>query len=496
MIMDSTFRERFKTSYNTILDEIKDYAIDHPNGKFNVPMHMQFILDQFNKVANLVESIFDDLQLTDVICEKMSTLATKTDLYSIKESLKMNNLQQTLLEKLGNMENNIIQNIDEGTKNTSNKIVLEKLNMIQDNINPDTQFDIIKKLKEIEDKTIEKVGIDISNTIEKINEDNNKIMKNYTSQQQINLAESTLNEILQNQNRLYDKIGKIESLCNIDSKPFKTYSQVLKAGAPIVGSKSKLQNPNLEVLLLYSTEEGISSYQIRQLLYDHIKPSALGIGIDRLKNIRGGVALEIGNSEDANKLEHFIKKEMPQIIIRKPKKKLPHLAIYSVPSELTREEIPLCIYHQNELFGEYFSEDEFMDNFKIKFRLGKKGKNYNNWVIQVSPQIRIQLLKFDKTSVQWSKCRISDFFPVLQCLHCCRFGHLSSSCSQEDPTCSHCSGNHSFRDCTNKDKPAICCNCKHEGSSVSGHNARDSSCKLYTRIKNNLIQQTDYGTTY
>ncbi|XP_023216364.1 uncharacterized protein LOC111618966 [Centruroides sculpturatus] len=315
------------------------------------------------------------------------------------------------------------------------------------------------------------------------------------------MDDSAINEILNNQKRLQEKMEKIENHCHLmehhDIHTTKTYSEVLKSDRLNNGKQTKLLNKQMEVFLLYSTDEKITSYDLRQILYDRVKPTQLGIGIDKIRNIGGGgVAVEIGNKEEADRFEQFIVKEVSNIIIKKPKKKLPHLVIYSVPSEITREELSRCIYNQNDRIGEIYSEVEFIDNFRVKFRMGKRGKYYNNWVIQATPKLRLHLLKIEKISVQWSKCRISDFYPVLQCFRCCRFGHSSTSCSQEASTCSHCAGQHNFKDCTNKNKPAVCCNCKHDNPSNCGHNARDSICKVYNKIKNNIIQRTDYGTSY
>ncbi|XP_023216837.1 uncharacterized protein LOC111619359 [Centruroides sculpturatus] len=278
-----------------------------------------------------------------------------------------------------------------------------------------------------------------------------------------------------------------------------TYSTVLRS--------SKIVNPNTntkiprtpmsrpEVLLLYHNSDDKSCNNLRKLIYDKVKPSELNIGVERIRNIgNGGLALELKKAADAQKLQNYIEDKISEIAVKKPKKRLPNLIMYFVPSLIAHEELPQLLYNQNDTISENFTEEDFKGALNTKFTMGKKTKPFTNWVIEVTPQLRKQLLILGKVNLEWPRCRVADFCPVLQCYRCCRFGHTTKNCSQTTATCSHCTGEHVFKDCNQKDKQPICINCKHEKVSNADHNARDSFCHIYQRIKYNLLKQIDYGT--
>ncbi|XP_023216732.1 uncharacterized protein LOC111619282 [Centruroides sculpturatus] len=311
------------------------------------------------------------------------------------------------------------------------------------------------------------------------------------------VEEGPLKEILENQISVKEKVEQLCTQNAMEIPPQKTYSAVLQSGKTINPlTRPQVLNANPEVLLLYENGEVSNCNKLRKIIHDKIKPSQLRIGVDRMRNITGGgVAIELKKLDDANKLQQYIEEQIPEISVKKPKKRLPHISIYSVPTHVSREKLPFIIYRQNDTLSTNYSEEEFCDAFRIKFSMGGKGKDYINWVIQVKPTLRKQLLMLGKASIEWSKCRVSDFCPVLQCFHCCRYGHSTKSCSQPTPTCSHCSEEHTFKQCNNKEKPAVCCNYRQEKAENTTHNAQDGSCQVYKRIKSNIIKRTEYGPT-
>ncbi|KAG5867378.1 hypothetical protein JTB14_008494 [Gonioctena quinquepunctata] len=68
-----------------------------------------------------------------------------------------------------------------------------------------------------------------------------------------------------------------------------------------------------------------------------------------------------------------------------PKKKRPLVIIYDVSSNRTEKEIIEDIRMQN---FENISEEDFNEEFKIRFKTGPKGKSTVHLVAEVSPQLR------------------------------------------------------------------------------------------------------------
>ncbi|XP_023231258.1 uncharacterized protein LOC111631272, partial [Centruroides sculpturatus] len=269
--MESLTIETFRLNAQKMMEEINKYALAKPNGRLEVPKHIQFILEKAENVIELAEDTITSI-------EKAMTL--EKDSNSLDSKKEMGNC-------------------------ISQRIVL------------DPQELVLERLEHIDNKMC-------------------------------NL--DTAANIMNNQRSLAEK------LCVIDDK---------------ISNLDTKENTRIT--------ESQTNW------------NADSIGIDKIRNIGGGgVALEIGNKEEAERFHQFIDKEVPQINIRKPKKKLPHMAIYSVPSELTREELTPCIYDQNVSIGDKYSETDFMESFRIKFRMGKRGQ------LGGSPDLQTHLPIFDR----------------------------------------------------------------------------------------------------
>ncbi|XP_023211417.1 uncharacterized protein LOC111614269 [Centruroides sculpturatus] len=255
-------------------------------------------------------------------------------------------------------------------------------------------------------------------------------------------------------------------------------------------------NSSKEILLVYSKDKANNNSEVvRKLMNIKIKPSNMHIGIEKLRKVRGGgLAIELGTNRDVTVLEKTIEEQIPELVTRRPKKRWPHVAIYSVHNEITKKDLPKLIYQQNHIIYENLSEEEFIRQFRSKFVLGKKNATYINWIVETSPYVRKLLLNMEKVNVEWSRCRIVDFHPILQCFKCCGYHHSARDCSQSAYICSHCAGNHSFNECPNLENEPKCCNCLRNNIHNNQHNARDGFCPVKQRIKNFIVSRTEYGT--
>ena len=97
-------------------------------------------------------------------------------------------------------------------------------------------------------------------------------------------------------------------------------------------------------------------------------------------------------------------------------------------------------------------------------------------------------------------CKLYDRFHLTQCSKCCNYGHVANNCRKDCFTCTFCSGNHSYKDCDNKDNKAShkCSNClrsidANTKANANSHNAFDSHCPVKKSQLNKLISRTDNG---
>ena len=67
---------------------------------------------------------------------------------------------------------------------------------------------------------------------------------------------------------------------------------------------------------------------------------------------------------------------------------------------------------------------------------------------------------------------------IIRCFNCQKFGHISSNC-KSNQTCGHCSGNHSYNQCS-KTEPPKCANCH------GNHPADSTYCPTYLKQVNTV----------
>ncbi|XP_023210487.1 uncharacterized protein LOC111613374 [Centruroides sculpturatus] len=444
--MGSVITETFHLNANNILDELKEYALNNPKGQFETAKHAQFIYNQFHKIISLAENTIIDaisnIELPELLENRLKLLADKEDIKNLINSNTMFDSQQQILENLDRINNNMF-NLDSAANTINN------------------QMAVMEKIRNIEDKT---------NCIS-LNDSNMEVQK----------------AVLEKLDRIENKTTQ-----NIPSQP--TYSSVLNNGKDGQHLTNK-SSPQKEVILIYNKDkDNNNSDVVRKLMQIRIKPSQMHIGIDKMRKIRGGIAVEIGQKRDAAIFEKTIEEQIPELVTRRPKRRWPHVIIYSIHGKIPKEELPGLIYQQNPYIYENFMEKEFMDNFRTKFNTSKRHATYKNWIFQVSPNLRQHIIKLGKVSIEWSRCRVGDFCPILQCFKCCGYNHSARDCPNAHYTCSHCSGDHTYNECPNYEQEPLCCNCEHEGVHNVIHNARDSQCPIYQRIKTYIESRTEYGS--
>ncbi len=164
----------------------------------------------------------------------------------------------------------------------------------------------------------------------------------------------------------------------------------------------------------------------------------------------------------------------------------------------------LTILHhllQNKtVLGDHISRSE---DTEITFRFFTRAKNQHlkHAVFEVTPKTRRLLLENGKINIGWSRCNISDFVSVTRCFKCLGFGHTAKYCNSESHNCSHCAGNHNYRECHIESTHKKCVNCIAYNNRTRdstyhlnvNHSAMDNSCPCYVRSRNNIVSKIDYG---
>ena len=109
------------------------------------------------------------------------------------------------------------------------------------------------------------------------------------------------------------------------------------------------------------------------------------------------------------------------VTVESPKGKLPTLLLMYVPKDMGDDKIKDTILHQNNLSH---IEDPVL-NIKFTKRTFEDSRHV---VIEVSPNLRRELVALRKVKLHWNLCKVKDFVAITRCLKCLGFGHTSRFC--------------------------------------------------------------------
>jgi hypothetical protein len=222
-----------------------------------------------------------------------------------------------------------------------------------------------------------------------------------------------------------------------------------------------------------------------------VDPKTLKLGVNKLKNLANNALLvQCKNKTDSDILEKELRK-LRTVTVERPKRKLPALLVMFVPKEIEDEAIRDKILQQNNL-----SHIEFpVLNIKFTKRTFEDSRH-----VEVSPNIRRELVALQKIKRHWNMCKVVDFVVVTRCLKCLGFGHTTRFC-QNRQKCSRCAEDHHWKECGHQN-PIRCSNClkansynKDESKKINtSHSVFSKECPRMRRIESVIISKTDYSS--
>jgi hypothetical protein len=197
----------------------------------------------------------------------------------------------------------------------------------------------------------------------------------------------------------------------------------------------------------------------------------------RVKSVRPtrtpGFVVESPSSGDLQKLKSSAALREAGFKVEDPKANRPKLMIYDVPTDLQDVDLREDLLRRN-LDDVGFSKAE-LDTAQVRFRLGPKGKGASHVVIEACEGITKALLIQGRVYLNMSSHKVKEFIDVNRCYKCQGYGHRAQGCNRP-VMCGHCGmSDHAFKECPNKAKKAVCCNCKAR-KRPDQHPANDPKC--------------------
>lgn len=264
----------------------------------------------------------------------------------------------------------------------------------------------------------------------------------------------------------------------------KAQKRIAKINLP--GVKPIPTSNSFSVLIYPGGEEIETSDQTKDLLTEKVDPSKLGLQIKRIRRVANkGICLESDSDHLENKLRDCEIFKKGQLVIKKQEKRNPRIAVYSVKNTITEQELERSIRNQNRL----------NDSAIVKplFRFGKRNDYVTNWVVELDPETRNLVIPHGKIYIDFTSCKISDHIHITRCYKCQGFGHLAKDCKNEKDCCSHCAGEHKYKDCEKKEEEICCSNCKKANQQDSKHSVSDQNCPIFCRLRDAIVNSINYG---
>lgn len=327
--------------------------------------------------------------------------------------------------------------------------------------------DVITEIHKVSTTAIVESNARQENEIARIRETNKSLSETVSS---------TLNQIVENG----ASVPTMHSYSEITKKPHHTTPRHRQAA-----------NQTNSILLVYPKQSNKhqTSEETKNLIQKEIKPTQLGIRISKVSKIRnGGIALELPKDQ----MNAVAKKLETTLDTHEPKKKLPKIKIFDVPSTKdSDQEVLESLRLQN--FPNIESTN-FHKNIKIVYKVGPKNKTTHHWVLEMNPDLLRDFHRLNgRIYLHWQSLKIIDHIIVARCYKCQRYGHLAKECRTALDTCGHCAvEGHTFNDCPEKRWDFKCVNCLRANQDHK-HNVNSTTCPSYLREKRRIASQTDYG---
>lgn len=140
----------------------------------------------------------------------------------------------------------------------------------------------------------------------------------------------------------------------------------------------------------------------------------------------------------------------------------------------------------------HLNEERRRFHIKILKRItrGRQSGNNNSakrectLIAEVDSVTYEEMLRIEKLSIGWKKCRVVNHINVKRCYNCWGFYHIAKNCTRPI-TCSKCTGDHKDNDC--KTKKEKCVNCMYKNKAYNlkvnkDHSALSRECPTFKKL--------------
>lgn len=241
--------------------------------------------------------------------------------------------------------------------------------------------------------------------------------------------------------------------------------------------------------------EIVDAKQTLNILKYKIKEKNKPIRINKIKKTnKTRLIIECDHKKDRDNIIDALKydKDIDAII---PKGLSPSIQVHGIDRDIDNEDIVNLIMDFNPNIKDVTTNEK---DFKFLFEKVDKTNQSKFAIFQVSPTVFKEISKSFTIYLPFSICRVNEYFSIVQCFKCHKFGHKKSQCTGS-PKCSNCaSSNHLTKDCSEE---LNCPNCstynkfkmKYNNNTLDvKHSAYCKTCPMFLLKLDNLKKIINY----
>lgn len=238
----------------------------------------------------------------------------------------------------------------------------------------------------------------------------------------------------------------------------------------------------------------------QQSLSDELRSALKNIQVSNTNfTSTGSVYVNLPNNENHEAALNSLSSAFSgSFTVQKAKEITPQILIANVPAHVNKDNIIHLMREKNKCLSELCEQGEFLQ-FENSWR--PKHVSDNNapytFVLKCSKIIRNYIVEACNgyIYIDLARCKVYDYVSSLQCYHCYKFNHKSSSCPDrtKSSVCGICANLHETRNCANRNN-IKCINCVRAKRNDHNHVARSSKCQSFIDAKNAILSKIDFSS--
>lgn len=284
--------------------------------------------------------------------------------------------------------------------------------------------------------------------------------------------------------------AKTNTLLSSEQKDSRSYSSVVKT--KVDNSKS--------CLIIKSSGRNEPNTAVENYFKNNFSPGTLGVEINKAKKTKDGFLISCTDEPSAKKLKETLESKLStNYRVCEPTSLRPRFIIRGVPDECLKDEVTgahkpsVCDDFVKNILQNNNLDANSVNDFKV-ISCFRNNSNINV-IVEIIPSLFNYIINRRFLFLGWHKCLVEEYYQLIRCFKCSKYGHLKKDCRSVNTICPDCSDSHDKKDCKAQSK--LCPNCKfqnlkHKCNWPTDHSANSRKCNFFKMKIDQLKNKTQY----